>query len=59
MATNLTAGELLKIGNALEHKIVSLSDSIDFKIQGGKNFTDLLLLILLKMEPWDFCVHLF
>lgn len=33
---NLTAGELLKIGDALEHKIVSLSDSIDFKISGGK-----------------------
>jgi len=33
---NLTAGELLKIGDALEHKIVSLSDSVDFKISGGK-----------------------
>jgi UDP-N-acetylglucosamine 1-carboxyvinyltransferase len=33
---NITAGELLKIGEALEHKIVSLSDSIDFKISGGK-----------------------
>lgn len=33
---NITAGELLKIGDALEHKIVSLSDSIDFKITGGK-----------------------
>lgn len=33
---NLTAGELLKIGEALEHKIVSLSDSIDFKITGGR-----------------------
>jgi len=33
---NLTAGELLKIGDALEHKIVSLTDSIDFKIHGGK-----------------------
>lgn len=33
---NLTAGELLKIGAALEHKIVSLSDSIDFKISGGR-----------------------
>jgi len=33
---NITAGELLKIGDALEHKIVSLSDSIDFKISGGK-----------------------
>lgn len=32
---NLTAGELLKIGDALEHKIVSLSDSIDFRIHGG------------------------
>lgn len=33
---NLTAGELLKIGDALEHRIVSLSDSIDFRIHGGK-----------------------
>jgi UDP-N-acetylglucosamine 1-carboxyvinyltransferase len=33
---NLTAGELLKIGDALEHKIVSLSDSIDFRIRGGR-----------------------
>jgi UDP-N-acetylglucosamine 1-carboxyvinyltransferase len=33
---NITAGELLKIGEALEHKIVSLSDSIDFKISGGR-----------------------
>ena len=33
---NITAGELLKIGDALEHRIVSLSDSIDFKITGGK-----------------------
>jgi UDP-N-acetylglucosamine 1-carboxyvinyltransferase len=33
---NLTAGELLKIGDALEHKIVSLSNSVDFKIYGGK-----------------------
>ncbi|KKU50309.1 MAG: UDP-N-acetylglucosamine 1-carboxyvinyltransferase [Candidatus Zambryskibacteria bacterium RIFCSPLOWO2_01_FULL_39_39] len=33
---NLTAGELLKIGDALEHKIVSLSDSVDFQICGGK-----------------------
>ena len=33
---NITAGELLKIGDALDHKIVSLSDSLDFKIIGGK-----------------------
>src|SRR3989344_3567734 len=33
---NLTAGELLKIGSALDHKIVSLTDSIDFKINGGR-----------------------
>ncbi len=32
---NLTAGELLRIGDSLEHKIVSLSDSIDFRIRGG------------------------
>ena len=36
---NLTAGELLKIGEALEHKIVSLSDSIDFKIVGGRKLS--------------------
>ncbi len=35
---NLTAGELLRIGDALEHKIVSLTDSIDFKITGGRKF---------------------
>ncbi len=33
---NLTASELLRIGDALEHKIVSLSDSIDFRIEGGR-----------------------
>lgn len=33
---NLTSSELLRIGDALEHKIVSLSDSIDFRIHGGK-----------------------
>ena len=33
---NLTAGELFKIGEALDHKMVSLSDSIDFKISGGR-----------------------
>lgn len=33
---NLTAGELLRIGDALEHKIVSLTDSIDFRVHGGK-----------------------
>lgn len=33
---NITAGKLLKIGDALDHKIVSLSDSIDFRISGGK-----------------------
>ncbi len=33
---NLTAGELLRIGDALEHKIVSLSNSIDFRIRGGR-----------------------
>ena len=32
---NLTAGELLRIGDALDHKIVSLTDSIDFKVHGG------------------------
>lgn len=32
---NLTAGELLRIGDALEHKIVSLTDSIDFRVHGG------------------------
>lgn len=33
---NLTAGELLRIGDALEHKIVSLTDSMDFRIHGGR-----------------------
>jgi UDP-N-acetylglucosamine 1-carboxyvinyltransferase len=33
---NLTAKELLKIGEALEHKIISLSDSVDFKIHGSR-----------------------
>lgn len=33
---NFTAGELLRIGDALDHKIVSLTDSIDFKITGGR-----------------------
>lgn len=33
---NLTAGELLRISDALDHKIVSLSDSLDFKINGGR-----------------------
>lgn len=32
---NLTAGELLRIGDALDHKIVSLTDSMDFRIRGG------------------------
>lgn len=36
---NITAGELLKIGDALDHKIVSLSDSIDFKIDGGRKLS--------------------
>lgn len=33
---NLTAKELLKIGEVLEHKMISLSDSVDFKIHGGR-----------------------
>ncbi|MEK7642723.1 MAG: UDP-N-acetylglucosamine 1-carboxyvinyltransferase [Patescibacteria group bacterium] len=33
---NLTASELLRIGDALEHKIVSLSNSTDFRIYGGR-----------------------
>jgi UDP-N-acetylglucosamine 1-carboxyvinyltransferase len=36
---NLTAGELLRISEALEHKIVTLSDSYDFKIVGGKKLS--------------------
>lgn len=36
---NLTAGELLRISEALEHKIVTLSDSYDFKIIGGKKLS--------------------
>lgn len=33
---NISAGELLKIGDALEHKIVSLTDSIDFRVTGDR-----------------------
>lgn len=33
---NLSTGELLKISNILEHKIISLKDSVDFRIEGGK-----------------------
>jgi len=33
---NLTASELLRIGDALEHRLVSLTDSIDFRIHGGR-----------------------
>ncbi len=36
---NLTASELLRIGDALEHKIVSLTDSIDFRIEGGRKLS--------------------
>ncbi len=36
---NLTAHELMKIGDALEHKIVSLTDSIDFRIRGGRKLS--------------------
>lgn len=36
---NISAGELLKIGDALDHKIVSLSNSIDFKILGGRKLS--------------------
>lgn len=36
---NISAGELLKIGDALEHRIVSLSHSVDFKITGGKKLS--------------------
>ena len=51
---NITAGELLKIGDALEHKIVSLSDSIDFKIIGGKKLKGAIKQILPKMEYGSF-----
>ncbi len=33
---NLTAQELMRISDALDHKIVSLSDTVDFKVHGGK-----------------------
>lgn len=36
---NLTASELLRIGDALDHKIVSLSNSYDFKIVGGRKLS--------------------
>ncbi|PIR38167.1 MAG: UDP-N-acetylglucosamine 1-carboxyvinyltransferase [Candidatus Zambryskibacteria bacterium CG10_big_fil_rev_8_21_14_0_10_42_12] len=36
---NFTAKELSKISDALEHKIISLDDSIDFRITGGKKLS--------------------
>src|SRR3989338_7871636 len=56
---NLTAGELLKIGDALEHKIVSLSDSVDFQICGGKKLKGKIKTNPSKIEPWVFCAVFF
>ena len=36
---NFTTELLLKISDVLNHKIVSLNDSIDFEINGGKKFS--------------------
>src|SRR3990172_2223859 len=36
---NLTTELLLKISNVLDHKIVSLNDSIDFEVTGGKKLS--------------------
>lgn len=36
---NFTAKEIAKISDALEHKIISLDDSIDFRITGGKKLS--------------------
>jgi UDP-N-acetylglucosamine 1-carboxyvinyltransferase len=36
---NLTTSELLKISDVLNRKIISISDSIDFEIQGGKKLS--------------------
>jgi UDP-N-acetylglucosamine 1-carboxyvinyltransferase len=36
---NLTTQELLKISNVLNHKIISLSDTIDFQIIGGRKLS--------------------
>ena len=36
---NLTTELLLKISNVLDHKIVSINDSIDFEVKGGKKLS--------------------
>lgn len=36
---NFTTKELLKISNVLEHKIISLKNSVDFKVNGGKKLS--------------------
>lgn len=36
---NFTTELLLKISNVLDHKIVSLNDSIDFEVRGGKKLS--------------------
>lgn len=33
---NFTTAELLKISTVLEHKIISLKDSVDFRVHGGR-----------------------
>ncbi len=36
---NMTLEQLAKISDVLDHKIVSISDSVDFKIQGGRKLS--------------------
>lgn len=36
---NMTLEQLAKISEVLDHKIVSISDSVDFKIQGGRKLS--------------------
>lgn len=36
---NVSTGELLKISDALNHNIVSIKDSVDFKIVGGRKLS--------------------
>ncbi len=36
---NMTLEQLAKISEVLDHKIVSLSDSVDFKIEGGRKLS--------------------
>ncbi|HEX3095639.1 MAG TPA: UDP-N-acetylglucosamine 1-carboxyvinyltransferase [Patescibacteria group bacterium] len=38
-AQNLTLEQIAKISDVLEHKIVAISDSVDFKIEGGQKLS--------------------